>query len=610
MIDSILLIDTFFVLFRSSRGRYAGLIVPQDLFWKRVCQIVVNSLRKSRKLAFRLQLELFFRKSSRGLGVVWAPIAICVGYSVVDFVCVHSALCGAFFGARCAFLGSFLVRDAPFLGSILVRGGGAPFWADFGTVRLFGFDFGALPFRDRFWYVVRWCWGRSQPAGNKIYQDWRGPGGNRARDLSNMGPWSWRMMPFRVDDGARCAFSGSVLVCGAPFLGWILVRGAPFLGWILVRGMWCADFGADFGARCVVFGLDFGARCAVFGLDFGALCVVRRFWAPISVHGASFFGSRCAVFGLEFGARYVVRRFWGRFRCTVRRFWARFWCAVRRFWAGFWCAVCGAPILGPISVHGASFLGSLLVRGAPFLGSILVRGVWCADFGADFVARCAFLGSILARCAPFLGSILVRGALRLGSVTASGQQDLSRLERTWGESSPRPVEYGALVLAHDALSGGFWCEVHLFGLGFGVRCVVFGLAFGARCAVFGLDFGARCVVRRFWAPISVHGAPCWARFWCAVRLFWARFWCAVCGARPFWVRFWCVALLCSILVRRALMLGPILVHGALFWIRFGFWRWFWCTVRFFCWVCFWCTVCDAPILGSIFAHGVPLWAQF
>ena len=32
---------------------------------------------KSRKLAFRLQLELFFRKSSRGLGVVWAPIAIC-----------------------------------------------------------------------------------------------------------------------------------------------------------------------------------------------------------------------------------------------------------------------------------------------------------------------------------------------------------------------------------------------------------------------------------------------------------------------------------------------------------------------------------------------------
>ena len=56
--------------------------------------------------------------------------------------------------------------------------------------------------------------------------------------------------------------------------------------------------------------------------------------------------------------------------------------------------VCGAPI----SVHGASFLGSILVRGAPFLGSILVRGVWCADFGADFGARCAFLGSFLVCC--------------------------------------------------------------------------------------------------------------------------------------------------------------------------------------------------------------------
>ena len=89
-------------------------------------------------------------------------------------------------------------------------------------------------------------------AGNKIYQDWRGPGGNRARDLSNMGPWSRRMLSFRVDFGARRAFSGSFLVCCA-----------PFLGSILVRGVWCADFGADFGARCAVFGLDFGARCAV-----------------------------------------------------------------------------------------------------------------------------------------------------------------------------------------------------------------------------------------------------------------------------------------------------------------------------------------------------------
>ena len=138
---------------------------------------------------------------------------------------------------------------------------------------------------------------------------------------------------------------------------------------------------------------------------------------------------------------------------------------MRRFWAGFWCAVCGAPILGPISVHGASFLGSILVRGAPFLGSILVRGVWCADFGADFGARCAFLGSFLVCNAPFLGSIwctvcgapilgrislhgspfwvrvwrvaflgsilgsiLVRGGLMLGSITASGQQDLSKHE--------------------------------------------------------------------------------------------------------------------------------------------------------------------------------------
>ena len=52
VIDSILLIDTFFVLFRSFRGRYTGLIVPEDLFWKRVfqtaflCQIVVQSLGK------------------------------------------------------------------------------------------------------------------------------------------------------------------------------------------------------------------------------------------------------------------------------------------------------------------------------------------------------------------------------------------------------------------------------------------------------------------------------------------------------------------------------------------------------------------------------------
>ena len=53
-------------------------------------------------------------------------------YSVVDFVCVHSAPCGAFFGARCAFLGSFLVCGAQFLGSISVHG--APFWVRFWCV--------------------------------------------------------------------------------------------------------------------------------------------------------------------------------------------------------------------------------------------------------------------------------------------------------------------------------------------------------------------------------------------------------------------------------------------------------------------------------------------
>ena len=143
------------------------------------------------------------------------------------------------------------------------------------------------------------------------------------------------------------------------------------------------------------------------------------------------------------------------------------WILVR----GMWCAD-----FGPISVHGASFLGSILVRGAPFLGWILVRGVRCADFGPISVHGASFLGSLFgvwravfdldfgARCVvrrfwapfwctvrlfgfdfgalPFLGSILVRGALMSGSITASGQQDLSRLERTW-------------------------CEVRLFGLGFG-----------------------------------------------------------------------------------------------------------------------------------------------
>ena len=249
-----------------------------------------------------------------------------------------------------------------------------------------------------------------------------------------------------------------------------------------------------------------------------------------------------------------------------------------------------------------------------------------------------------------------------------------RLERAWGESSLRPVEYGAVVLAHDVLSGGFWCEVRLFGLVFGVRC-----------AVYGLDFGALCVVRRFWG-----------RFWCAVRhflgsilvqgvwcadfganfgarcaVFWTRFWCAVCGApilgpilahgAPFWVRFCCA-------VCGAPFLGSILVRGvwcADFGTNFGarravFWTRFWCAVcgapilgrfwrtvrlfwvRFCCAVCgapflgsilvrgvwcadsgvdfgvrcavfwarFWCAVCGASILGSILAHGAPFWVRF
>ena len=411
---------------------------------------------------------------------------------------VRSAVFGLHFGARCVERRS---------------------WGRFRcTVRLFGFDFGALPFRDRFWCVVRWCWGRSQPAGNKIYQDWRGPGGNRARDLSNMGPWSWRMMPFRVDFGARCAFSGSVLVCGAPFLGWILVRGAPFLGWILVRGMWCADFEADFGARCVVFGLDFGARCAVF---LGSI-LVRGVW--------------CADFRADFGAR---------------------------------CA----------------FLGSFLVCGAPFLGSILVHGVWCADFGG-FRCTVHFLGSILARCLFGIDWCADVGVDHSQRATRSIQigEDLGGTEpetcRIWGLGPGAWCPFGWILVRGAPFRVGFWCAV-----------------------------------RRFWA-----------RFWCAVRRFWARFWCAVCGApifgpisvhgAPFWARkigedlggiepetcriwgfglgTWCP-------------FGWILVRGAPFRARFWcavrrFWGGFWCAVRRF-WAGFWCAVCGAPILRPISVHG-------
>ena len=207
------------------------------------------------------------------------------------------------------------------------------------TVCLFGFDFGALPFRDRFWCVVRWCWGRSQPAGNKIYQDWRGLGGIEPETcrIWGLGPGAW------------CPFGA--------FSGWILVRGAPFLGWILVRGMWCADFGADFGARCVVFGVVFGVRSAVFGLHFGARCVERRSWDRF----------RCTVrlFGFDFGALPFRDRFW----CVVRWCWGRSQPAgskIYQDWRGLGgiepetCRIWG---LGP----GAwcSF-GWILVRAAPF----------------------------------------------------------------------------------------------------------------------------------------------------------------------------------------------------------------------------------------------------
>ena len=362
-------------------------------------------------------------------------------------------------------------------------------------------------------------------------------------------PWSWRMMPVRVDFGAKCAFSG----------------------WNLVRGVWCADFGADFGARCVVFGLafgvrcavfrvDFGARCTVFGLEFGARCVVRRFWGRFRCTVRRFWARFwCAV--RRFCARLcVVRRFWGRFRCTVRRFWARFWCAVRRFWAGFWCAVCGAPILGPISVHGASFLGSLLwcavVRRfwarfrctVRFLGLILARcapffgidfGAWCADVGVDhsqratksnyqdwrgpggnrardlsnmgpwsrrmmpfrvdFGARCAFSGWVLVCGASFLGSILVRGVW-----CADFGADFGARCALLGSF----LVCGAPFLG-SILVRGVWCAAFGAVLGSILVLLPFGFDFGASCAHVGADFGARCAFLNWlWilALVLVHGA--------------------------------------------------------------------------------------------------------
>ena len=439
-------------------------------------------------------------------------------------------LFGVVFGVRCAvFWADFGARcvERRSWGPISVHG--APFW----------FDFGALPFRDRFWCVVRWCGvDHSQRATRciKIGEDLGGIEPETCR-IWGLGPW--RMMPFRVDFGARCAFSGSRFWCAVRrFWGgfWCAVR--RFLGLDFgARYCGCADFGADFGARSVVFGLDFGARCAVFGLDFAAWCVVRRFWGR--------FRARCAFLG-----SFLARRFWVR----------------------FWCTVCGAPILG-----------------------------------ADFVA----LG---APCVAFLGSILVR-ALRLPWMidacwvdhSQRATRSISRLERTWGEW------IWALVLAHDALLGGFWCEVRLFGLGFGVRCAVFGLDFGARCAVFGwilvrgmwcadfgADFGARCVVfgLDFGAPVRRF----WARFRCTVRLFglarlertWGNRARDLSNMRGIWS--WRMMPFRVDFGARCAFLGSVLCAMR------RFWGGFWCAVRRF-WAGFWCAVCGAPILGPISVHG-------
>ena len=144
--------------------------------------------------------------------------------------------------------------------------------------------------------------------------------------------------------------------------------------------------------------------------------------------------------------------FRARFWCAVRRFWSRFWCAVRRFWLGFWCTVCGAPILGPISVTVRRFWARFWVRRfwARFWCAVgrfrctvclfgVVFGVRSAVFRLHFGVRCVERRSWgRFRCTvrlfgfdfgafAFLGSILVRGALMLGSITASRQQDLSKI---------------------------------------------------------------------------------------------------------------------------------------------------------------------------------------
>ena len=201
-------------------------------------------------------------------------------------------------------------------------------------------------------------------------------------------------------------------------------------------------------------------------------------------------------------------------------------------------------------MHGVPFWGRFWCA-APFLGSILVHGVWCADFGADFVARCAFLGSILARCL-------------FGSITASGQQDLSRLERACGEFGARCAFSGrGAPFLGWILVRVVWCAD--FGADFGARCVVFGLAFGA--PDFRADFGARCAFLgsqdwrgpagessprpvEYGALVLAHDALS-GGFWCEVRLF------GLCGA-PFlrWIL--------VISVHGASFLGSVLVRGAPF----------------------------------------------
>ena len=157
---------------------------------------VFGSGRKSRKLAFRLQLELFFRKSSRGLGASFACTVPCV-----ELFSVHGV----------PFWGPFLVCGPPFLGSILVHSvSSADLGADFGArctflVRcLLGIDFGA------------WCADvgvdHSQRATRSI---------KIGEDLGGIEPETCRI--WGLGPGACCPF------------GWILVRGAPFRA-----RFWCA----------------------------------------------------------------------------------------------------------------------------------------------------------------------------------------------------------------------------------------------------------------------------------------------------------------------------------------------------------------------------------